>query len=98
MNRFKAKAFEPLDAEEQEVMKSIENQEWQSVSDLKKERKKAAGAAKNALRRDQRINLRLSPKDYSQIQIKAMEEGVSYQTLIASVIHKYLNGALVPRD
>jgi predicted DNA binding CopG/RHH family protein len=42
--------------------------------------------------------LRLSQKDYHEIQIKAVEEGIPYQTLISSIIHKYLNGSLLPKQ
>jgi predicted DNA binding CopG/RHH family protein len=52
----------------------------------------------NTLKKDKRINLRLTQKDYHQIQIKAIEEGIPYQTLISSIVHKYLNGSLTPRS
>lgn len=86
-----------MDAEEVEIMDSIDRDEWQSVDDLETEKEKVIQAAKNTLRKNQRINLRLSQKDYRQIQIKAIEEGMPYQTLIGSIIHKYLNGTLVPK-
>jgi len=44
--------------------------------------------------KDRRINIRLSSGDLSDIQVKALEEGVPYQTLIASVLHKYVTGRL----
>lgn len=91
------KAFKPLDQEEKDLMESIERDEWQPVRDFDRERKKAVEAARNTLRKDKRINLRLSQKDYHQIQIKAVEEGIPYQTLISSIVHKYLNGSLSPR-
>ena len=47
------------------------------------------GAAKNSTLKNKRINIRLTEKDYHDIQVKAMEEGVPYQTLISSIIHKY---------
>ena len=47
-------------------------------------------AARGTLRRNKRINLRLTEKDYHQIQVKAVEEGIPYQTLISSIVHKYL--------
>ena len=43
---------------------------------------------------DRRVNIRLSSGDLSDIQVKALEEGVPYQTLIASVLHKYVTGRL----
>ena len=92
------KAFEPMDQEEKDLMESIERDEWQPVRDFDGERKKAVEAARNTLKKDKRINLRLSQKDYHQIQIKAIEEGIPYQTLISSIVHKYLNGSLSPRS
>jgi len=54
-------------------------------------------AARNILKKDKRINLCLTQKDYHQIQIKAIEEGIPYQILISSFVHKYLNGSLTTR-
>ena len=98
MKKLNKKAFEPLDKEESDLMKSLENDEWQSVKDLKQQKKAAVEAARNTLKKDKRINLRLSQKDYHEIQIKAVEEGIPYQTLISSIIHKYLNGSLLPKQ
>lgn len=55
-------------------------------------------AARRTIKKDRRINLRLTEKDYYEIQIRAIEEGVPYQTLVASIIHKYLNGSLTVRE
>ena len=89
MNKINKKAFEPLDTEESDLMKSLENDEWQPVNEFKKQKKAAVEAARNTLKKDKRINLRLSQKDFHQMQIKAVEEGIPYQTLISSIIHKY---------
>ena len=97
MKKFSQKAFEPLDQEEKDLMESIEREEWRSVKNIKREKEKAIAAARNTLKKDKRIKLRLTQKDYHQIQIKAIEEGIPYQTLISSIVHKYLNGSLAPR-
>lgn len=97
MTRISKKAFEPLDEEEKELMESIDRDEWEPVSDLEEQKLKAMEAARNTLKKNRRINLRLSEKDYRQIQIKAAEEGMPYQTLIASIVHKYLSGSLSPK-
>ena len=97
MKKLSQKAFEPLDQEEKDLMESIEREEWRSVKNIKQEKEKAIAAARNTLKKDKRINLRLTQKDYHQIQIKAIEEGIPYQTLISSIVHKYLNGSLAPR-
>ena len=98
MKKLSRKAFEPLDQEEKDLMESIEREEWRSVKNIEQEKEKAIAAARNTLKKDKRINLRLTQKDYRQIQIKAIEEGIPYQTLISSIVHKYLNGSLAPRS
>lgn len=97
MMRMREKAFEPLDQEEKDLMETLERDEWRPVRDFKEQQAAAVQAARNTLKKDKRINLRLTQKDYHQIQIKAIEEGIPYQTFISSLVHKYLNGALVPR-
>ncbi len=90
-------AFEPIDQEERDLMESLEKDDWKTVNDLEERRESAVMAAKNTLKKDKRINLRLTQKDYHDIQIKAVEEGIPYQTLISSIVHKYLNGTLAQR-
>ena len=98
MKRTSKKAFKPIDQEEKDLMESIERDEWQPVKNIDQEKEKAIAAAQNTLKKEKRINLRLTQKDYHQIQIKAIEEGIPYQTLISSLVHKYLNGSLAPRS
>ena len=98
MNRINKKAFEPIDEQERDLMESIEKDEWRSVKNVDKEKEEAKAAARNTLKKEKRINLRLTQKDYHQIQVKAIEEGIPYQTLISSIIHKYLNGSLTPKS
>ena len=98
MKKVTKKVFKPIDQEEKDLMESIESDEWQPVKNFDQERKKAIEAARNTLKKDKRINLRLSQKDYREIQIKAIEEGIPYQTLISSIVHKYLNGSLTPKS
>lgn len=98
MTKFNSKAFEPIDDEEKALMAALEGDEWQPAENSEQETEKAMEAARATLKKDRRINLRLTEKDYYQIQIKAIEEGVPYQTLIASLVHKYLNGSLVSQE
>jgi predicted DNA binding CopG/RHH family protein len=98
MKKINKKAFDPIDKEERDLMESIEHDEWRPLKNVKQEKEKAMAAARNTLKKDKRINLRLTQKDYHQIQIRAIEEGIPYQTLISSVIHKYLNGSLAPKS
>ncbi|MCD6294593.1 MAG: antitoxin [Deltaproteobacteria bacterium] len=98
MKKISKKAFMPIDQEEKNLMESIERDEWQSVENIDQEKEKAIMAARNTLKKEKRINLRLTQKDYHQIQIKAIEEGIPYQTLISSLVHKYLNGSLASKS
>ncbi|MBC2714620.1 MAG: antitoxin [Desulfobacteraceae bacterium] len=98
MKKISKKIFKPIDQEEKDLMESIERDEWQPVKNIVREKEKAIAAARNTLKKEKRINLRLTQKDYHQIQIKAIEEGIPYQTLISSLVHKYLNGSLAPRS
>lgn len=97
MKKLTKKSFDPIDQEERDLLESIENDEWVPVKNFKKRKEQAIIAARNTLKKDKRINLRLTQKDYNQIQVKAIEEGVPYQTLISSIVHKYLNGSIAVR-
>lgn len=81
-----------LDKEEKELMESYKKGEWKPVK--KKDKKKYEQAAKESLTKNKRINIRLTTKDYNDIQLKAIKEGIPYQTLISSIIHKYNKGEL----
>jgi predicted DNA binding CopG/RHH family protein len=86
-----------LDAEEKELLESYERGEWKTVENIKEERAMLREAARETLRKEKRINIRLSAKDLFDIQAAAAEEGMPYQTLISSIIHKYAAGALIDR-
>lgn len=80
---------------EEDILTSYENGEWQSVPNLKDEIARYAASAAATLTKNKRINIRLSSRDLEDVQTRAAEEGMPYQTLIASVLHKYVNGRLV---
>ena len=81
------------DASEKALLESVERGEWRSVGG-KSERTRYAHAAKATFRKDRRLNIRLSSKDLEAIQKRALAEGLPYQTLIASLLHKYASGRL----
>lgn len=83
-----------LDKEEKELLESYERGEWKPIK--KKDQKPYIKAAKDSITKSKRINIRLTAKDYHDIQVKAVEEGIPYQTLISSIIHKYNKGELKP--
>ena len=86
-----------LDDEEKDILESYERGEWVPVKNPKQEIKKLQQYAKKTLQKDKRINIRMSSKDLDQVQIIAVQEGIPYQTLVSSIIHKYVSGNLVER-
>ena len=86
-----------FDKEEQELLESIESGEWQSVDNLEDEIKKHREIAKNTLKKDKRINIRLSSNDLQMLKTTAVELGMPYQTLVSSVLHQYVTGRLVQK-
>ena len=80
-----------LDPEEQEILDSFNRGEWVSKGENLDKYKEAA---KQTYAKTHRINFRVSEKDFRGIQVKARKEGIPYQTLVSSVVHKYLSGQL----
>lgn len=85
------------DPEEKEILESYEKDEWQPVSDLRAETERYRKQASATFRKDKRITIRISEKDLAGIQKRALEEGIPYQTLIASILHKYVSGRLTEK-
>lgn len=81
-----------LDKEEKELLESYENDEWVTVKDVDKKKGEYQQIARNTALKNRRINVRLSEKDLSNLKAKSLEEGLPYQTLVASIIHKYVAG------
>jgi predicted DNA binding CopG/RHH family protein len=86
-----------LDNYEKDILESFEKGEWHSIKNVKNKIKVHQLYAKNSLKKDKRINIRITAKDLEEIQRKAISEGIPYQTLIASVIHKYNTGKLIEK-
>lgn len=84
-----------LNEEDAELLETIENEELQSISGLATAKNKYSEYAAQTLKKDKRINIRISDKDLQSIQRKAIAEGIPYQTLISSLLHKYISGKLV---
>jgi len=80
--------------EEKNLLNSYEKGEWKSVKNLKTEINRYQRIAQATIRKDKRINIRIAAKDLEDIQKKALEEGIPYQTLISSILHKYASGRL----
>ena len=83
--------------EEKDLLASYERGEWKQVNHLKKRVNRYQKIARLTLRKDKRINIRISTRDLEEIQKKALDEGIPYQTLISSVLHKYISRGLDKR-
>jgi predicted DNA binding CopG/RHH family protein len=83
---------------EKELERSIDNNEWKSVENLSEMKKQFKQAAKNTLLKNQRMNIRIPQRDLESLKTKALEEGMPYQTLVSSVLHKYVTGKLIEKE
>lgn len=82
---------------EQEILDAYESGELVSERPSKTEKDKFKVAAQATFVKDRRVNIRLASPDLMDIQARALEEGIPYQTLIASVLHKYVSGRLIEK-
>ena len=82
---------------ESEMLEAYEKGELTSIAPSKAELEKFRSAARETFVKDRRVNIRLSSLDLMDIQARALEEGIPYQTLIASVLHKFVSGRLVEK-
>lgn len=89
--------MEKMDDFEKEVLDAYEKGVLKSTSPKKSELAKFKAAATATFIKERRVNIRLSSPDLMDIQARALEEGIPYQTLIASVLHKYVAGRLVDK-
>ena len=83
------------DSEEKKLLRAYEKGEWKSARPGKRSIEKYRTYARATLAKDRRVNIRLSSRDVQDLQARAMEEGIPYQTLMASVLHKFVTGRLV---
>ncbi len=86
-----------LDSEEREILEKFERGELRPASNVEHERDQARQAARNTFNKTRRVNLRVTERDFSLAHARAREEGIPYQTLLSSVIHKYLSGRLTEK-
>ena len=84
-----------FDQEELDILESFENGEWESAPDFEQRKNELEASADYTLKKNKRVNIRMSERDMMEIKKIANEEGLPYQTLISSVLHKYINGRLV---
>ncbi|HEX4044481.1 MAG TPA: antitoxin [Gammaproteobacteria bacterium] len=86
-----------IEQQEKEILEDLENDEFVSVDNLNEEMRLAKKAAFNYVKRDNRINIRISGADLNMVRRIAVREGLPYQTLLASVIHKFVSGQLIDK-
>lgn len=83
-----------LDQEEMKVLRDFELGELTSINNFKEAKRQLEEAAHEFLQKDKRINIRISSRDLNSLQKKAAKEGMPYQTLISSTLHKFVTGKL----
>jgi predicted DNA binding CopG/RHH family protein len=86
-----------LTREEKELLDSYESDEWVSVQ-TDKSIEKYQAAARETFKKDKRVNIRISGKDLELLQERALIEGIPYQTLMSSVLHKFVYGNLIDKS
>jgi predicted DNA binding CopG/RHH family protein len=82
------------DDEELDILQALDTGSLKPASDAQRMKMHRA-AAEATLKKDQRLNIRISSRDLKNLQARALEEGIPYQTLAASLLHKYVSGHLV---
>ena len=83
-----------LNSEEKEILNAFESGQLKRVKNKKKEIERHKEVAETTFKKDSRINIRISSKDLRALQKRALAEGIPYQTLVASVLHKFVEGNL----
>ncbi len=83
--------------EEREILDGFERGELTTAPDAEREMEAAREAARKAFNKTRQVNLRVTERDFNLAHSRAREEGMPYQTLLSSVIHKYLSGRLVEK-
>lgn len=83
-----------LDQEEREILEAFEHGRLRSIDNLEGELKRHREYAAETFKKDKRISIRISNRDLERLRKRALQEGLPYQTLIASILHKYVDGRL----
>lgn len=86
------------DNKEKELIESVERGEWESIEGLEEEKKRYARIFKESSKKSERVTINLTKKDLRDLKVRASIEGLPYQTLMGSVLHKYVTGKLVEKS
>ncbi|HLG18493.1 MAG TPA: CopG family antitoxin [Bdellovibrionota bacterium] len=84
--------------EEKEILDSYDRDEWRSVRSLRREKSKYQKYARATLAKDKRVNIRIPSQVLERLRVKAAEEGIPYQTLISSVLYKFVSGRMAEKE
>lgn len=85
-----------IDQQEKEIIESYQRGEYIKTPETDALKATVQEAARQYLKKDARVNIRLSGSDLTMLRRKAAIEGIPYQTLIASILHKYVSGHTNP--
>ncbi|MBE3065150.1 MAG: antitoxin [Acidobacteria bacterium] len=81
-----------VDEEERDLIQSIEKDEWTEVPDVERFKAQARRYAEATIRKNRRMNIRISERDLRNLKKRALEDGIPYQTMVSMILHKYLSG------
>jgi len=84
-----------LDPEEKEILDAFESGKLKPVKNLSRELARHRKSAEATFTKDSRMNIRISSKDLRALQKRALAEGIPYQTLVSSVLHKFVEGQII---
>ncbi|MCO5763142.1 MAG: antitoxin [Chromatiaceae bacterium] len=87
-----------LDQEEMEILDAFEAGKLKRVQNIDQEIIRHQAMAEATFKKDARINIRLSSRDLRALQVRALQEGMPYQTLVSSVLHKFVEGQLIDKS
>lgn len=87
-----------LDPEEKVILEAFESGQLKKSKNVAEELEAHTAIAEATFKKDARINIRLSSKDLRALQARALKEGIPYQTLVSSVLHKFVDGQLIEKS
>ena len=86
-----------LNSEENEILEAFNRGDLKQSKNVLEDIKRHRAVAENTLKKDARINIRLPSRDLRSLQARALSEGIPYQTLVSSILHKFIDGQLVDK-
>jgi len=87
-----------LESEEKEIVEAFEAGRLKRLKNADQEIEEHRVVAEATFKKDARINIRISSRDLRALQARALKEGIPYQTLVSSVLHKFVDGQLVEKS